>query len=278
MSFRSVLFTPATRLDRLDKALAADPDWVALDIEDGVGPGDKASARDALTRFAAEGLAESARRLAIRINSPGHPEGVRDLAAMLDWPAWPGLLILPKVEAASQVRQLVGLAASRDPAPAFLFTIETAAGVANAVDIARAAPRGSALGYGSADHMAETGGEMKSCSQAFGRAQVVNAAAVAGLVSLDGVWLDYRDGDGLRRDANLANSMGFDGKFAIHPEQVGAINEIFSPTSEEVAEARALLAAARKAGGGAFGRDGKMIDAPVLARAERIANFGRRAR
>lgn len=278
MPFRSILFTPATRLDRLDKALAAAPDWVALDIEDGVGPGDKNSAREALTRFAGNGLAESAGRLAVRINSPGHPDGVRDLAAMLDWPVWPGLLILPKVEAASQARQMVGLAASRRASPAFLFTIETAVGIANAVDIARAAPEGSALGYGSADHMAETGGTMSPASLAHGRAQVVNAAAVAGLDALDGVWLDYRDHEGLRRDANLAKSMGFGGKFAIHPEQVGAINEIFSPTSEEVAEARAVLAAAKKAGGGAFGRDGKMIDAPVLARAERIANLGRRVK
>lgn len=273
MPFRSLLFTPATRLDRLDRALASGADWVALDLEDGVGPTDKDTARRALIELAASKLAGLSDRVAIRINAPATAEGIRDLAAMLDWAAWPGLLILPKIEAAAQVEQMVALTACRSPAPAFLVTLETATGIANAAAIARAIPDSAVLGYGSADHMAETGGTMSEASLSYGRAQVINAAAIAGIPAVDGVWLDYRDADGLVTEAELARSMGFAGKIAIHPDQIGAINTVFSPTQDEIVEARALLAASEAAGGGVFAHDGKMIDAPVLARAKRIANL-----
>ena len=271
MSLRSLLFTPATRMDRLDKALGSSADWVALDLEDGVGPGDKASAREALTAFASNGLAKVASRVAVRINAANQPEGIRDLAAMLDWPVWPGMVILPKVEAAAQVAQIVSLSQRR--ASAFLLTLETALGIENAVEIARAAPSGSVLGYGSADHMAETGGTMTNPSLAFGRGVVVNAAAAAGIQAMDGVWLNYKDLEGLRMEAELVKSMGFAGKIAIHPDQIGPINEVFSPTREEIATARTISKASDKAGGGAFAHNGKMVDAPVLARARRIVDM-----
>lgn len=274
MPFRSLLFTPATRLDRVDAALASGADWVALDLEDGVGAKDKAAAREALTAFASRRLGEASGRIAVRVNSLSLAEGVRDVAAMLDWPAWPGMVILPKVEAAAQARQIASLAAGR--AGAVLLAIETALGVANAAEIARAAPEGAALGYGSADHMAETGGSMCEPSLACGRAAVVNAAALAGIPAMDGAWLSYRDEDGLKAEARLARSMGFAGKVAIHPSQVGPINAAFSPSREEMASARALLEASGEAGGGAFAFEGRMVDAPVLARARRMLEAGGR--
>ena len=273
MPFRSLLFTPATRLDRLEKALGSGADWVALDLEDGVGPADKSAARQALTEFASAGLGDVAHRTGVRINAPNQPDGVRDLAAMFDWPVWPGMLILPKVEAASQVLQIVSLTEGRTCI--FLLTLETAAGIANAVEIACAAPEGALLGYGSADHMAETGGTITEPSLAYGRGAVVNAAAVAGVPAMDGVWLNYKDLDGLREEAELVKSLGFAGKIAIHPDQIGPINAIFSPTEDEITTARALIAASDAAGGGAFAYNGKMVDAPVLARARRIMDISR---
>ena len=276
MPFRSVLFTPATRMDRLDRALEAAPDWVALDLEDGVGPQERNAARDALSRFAASGLADVADRIAVRINSPNSPDGIRDLAAMLDWPAWPGLLILPKTESVAQVRQLADLAATRTPEPSLLLTLETARGIANAKAVAGAAPAGSAIAYGSVDHMVETGGDMSGTALAFGRAVTVNAAAIAGLPALDGVCLNYRDESKLAAEAELAKSLGFAGKIAIHPDQVGLINATFTPAESEIEDTKALLSAARAAGGGAFAYQGRMVDEPLLARARRIAStFGR---
>ncbi|MGI9487388.1 MAG: HpcH/HpaI aldolase/citrate lyase family protein [Geminicoccaceae bacterium] len=270
MPFRSILFTPATRLDRLEKALASGADWVALDLEDGVGPGDKTAARQALAEFAETRMAANADRIAVRINRLSLPDGIRDMARMLDWPVWPGLLILPKVESAAEVAQLIALTASLGRSPVILITLESALGLAEASKIAASAPKEAVLAYGSADHLAETGGMMSEPSLAFGRAQVVNAAALAGIPALDGVWLDFKSPAGLIAEAELVKSMGFSGKIAIHPDQVGPINRVFSPSDEEIAAAAALLEASKAAGGGAFAFKGKMVDAPVLARARRL--------
>nr|WP_275982181.1 CoA ester lyase [Frigidibacter sp. ROC022] len=272
------MFTPATRLDRLARAMAAGPDWVALDLEDGVGPGDKASAREALSVFARDELRPRADRVAVRINALSTAEGIRDMAAMLDWPIWPGMLILPKVSAPSEVAQVLALAADCGQAPVIMAVLETAEGIANAEPIARALPGSGVLAYGSADHMAETGGEMSAPSLAWARGRIVNAAALAGIPAIDGVWLDYRDAEGLTAEAQLAKSMGFAGKIAIHPDQIAPINSVFSPTGAEVESARALLAASEAAGGGAFSHNGKMVDAPVLARARRIVETCNRSK
>lgn len=276
MPFRSLLFTPATRLDRLSKALASGADWVTLDLEDGVGPGDKSGARQALGAFAASDLGNLTDRIAVRINTLGSPDGIRDMAAMLDWPDWPAMVMLPKVSAASEVAQIVALAASCGRAPVILATLETAAGIACADRIARALPKTAVIGYGSADHMAETGGEMSEASLAWARGKIVNAAALAGIPAMDGVWLDFRDPAGLEAEARLVRSMGFAGKIAIHPDQIAPINAVFSATATEVATARAMIAASDSAGGGAFSYNGKMVDAPVLARAHRIVDTSNR--
>lgn len=275
MILRSLLFLPANRLDRLDKALASGADRIALDLEDGVGPDAKGQARAALGALAGGRLNELAGRIAVRINSLDTPEGIRDMAAMLKWPVWPGMLMLPKVEHPAQISQIGALAASCGWAPSLMVTLETAAGIANAAAIARAVPHGGAIAYGSADHMAETGGGMTAPSLAHGRGQVVNAAAIARVPALDGVWLDYRDTPGLTAEAEQVKAMGFSGKIAIHPDQIAPINAVFSPGAKEIESARAMLDAANAAGGGAFAFNGKMVDAPVLARAQRIIDMSR---
>lgn len=270
MLLRSLLFLPALRLDRLEKALGSNADMVVLDLEDGVGPEDKSAARRALGELSATRMKTHAGRTAVRINSLATADGIRDLAAILDWEAWPAMLVLPKVESAAEVRQMVSLVSGRRRRPTLLLTLETAAGIAAADTVASAAPPGSVLGYGSADHMAETGGMMTEASLAFGRAQVVNAAASQRLSAVDGVWLDFRDPDGLTAEARLAKSMGFSGKIAIHPDQIGPIHRVFTPTPDEIAGAKELMKAAETAGSGAFAFNGKMIDAPVLARARKM--------
>ena len=270
MLLRSLLFLPAIRLERLEKALASGADMIVLDLEDGVGPEDRSAARRALDDLARSGMKAQADRIAVRINSLATADGIRDLAMMLEWSAWPAMLVVPKVEAAAAVRQVAALASAKGSPPALLLTLETASGIAFACDIAAAAPSGSILGYGSADHMAETGGTMSEASLAFGRGQVVNAAATRRLSAVDGVWLDFRDAAGLASEAELVKSMGFSGKIAIHPDQVAPINRVFTPTPADVAEARALLDAVAMAGNGAFAFNGKMVDAPVLARARKI--------
>lgn len=246
------------------------PDWVALDLEDGVSLSEKKQSRERLTGFSQSGFDGQAHRLGIRINGLSTAEGIRDLAAMLDWPQWPKMLILPKVENPIQIRQITELAASRGPVPILLITLETALGVENAHEILRSAPAGSVVGYGSADHMAETGGDMSAVSLSWARGRIVNAAAAVGMPALDGVQLQFRDSEGLLTEARLVKSMGFSGKIAIHPDQIGPINSVFSPTDAEIEIAREMIAAFEKAGENAVSFRGKMIDAPVLARAYRM--------
>lgn len=271
MRIRSILFTPATKLDKLPRARAVAPDWVALDLEDGVAPADKADAREALTALASRGFDGEAGATAVRVNTLASADGVRDFAAMLDWPVWPGMVILPKVESPVQIEQIAAIAADRGKSTALLATLETARGVDDAGRILADAPSVAAVGYGSADHTAETGGCFDWQSLAWARGRIANAAALAGVPAVDGVWLDFRDEDGLRQEADAVYRLGYTGKLAIHPGQVAAINETFTPSEAEAAEALALLEAAEKAATGVFEFRGRMIDKPVLRRAERIA-------
>lgn len=253
------------------------PDWVAIDLEDGVSPSDKSESRQRLTEFSKRRFDGNAYRLGVRINALSTADGINDIAAMLDWPFWPDLLILPKVESPIQIRQISEIAASRGPVPTLLITLETALGVENAHEILGSAPAGSIVGYGSADHMAETGGDMSATSLAWARGRIVNAAAAAGLPALDGVWLQFKDIEGLLNEARLVKSMGFAGKIAIHPDQIDPIHAVFSPTDAEIETARAMVAAFDNAGGNAISFRGKMVDAPVLERARRMIQTHQRS-
>lgn len=276
MNFRSMLFTPAKRLDRIDKALAVCPDWVAIDLEDGVSLEDKDAARTAVGGFATTpSFEENATRLALRINTLATAHGLKDMVALLNWPAWPKLLILPKIESATQINQVAALIRERNEKTLIMATLETAKGIARADRIVEGTNNIAAIGYGSADHMAEVGGTMTTASLALGRASVLNAAAIAGVPALDGVWADMNDEAGLSTDAKLGQEMGFAGKIAIHPAQVALINEAFSPSKQDLADAHALVDAASRSGGGAFSFRGKMVDPPLLARALRLTQSER---
>lgn len=267
---RSLLFTPATRLAKLEKAIGSGADCVALDLEDGIGPDDKDAARAALTDFATTPFDSHGTRIAVRISALSTPDGVRDMAAMLAWPHWPAMLMLPKVNAAAEIAQLASLIAARGADTRIFAVIETAHGMANAASILSGHPLLAAAGYGSADHTAETGARMDWDGLAWARGQIINAAAAAGVPAVDGVYLDIRDPDGLAADSRRLRGLGFTGRIVIHPDQVAPVNAAFSPTETEIADARALVDAAAGQSGGAFAHNGRMIDAPVLAAAERI--------
>lgn len=271
MFFRSVLFTPADRLDRLPKALDSAADKVALDLEDGVGPDAKAQARRALSELAAAGFHGQAGRIGVRVSPLSTPDGIRDLEAMLGWSAWPGMILIPKVESTLEVRQVWEISRSAGFEPGLLATLETPQGLEDSAAILKGAPGLLAAGFGSADYTAQTGGSMSEASLAWARGKVVNSAAAAGIPALDGVWLQFKDLAGLERESERIRDLGFAGRFAIHPGQAETINRVFSPDPEAVAEAREMLAAFERHGGGALSFRGKMVDAPILARARRLA-------
>jgi citrate lyase subunit beta/citryl-CoA lyase len=263
-----------------EKAARSGADLVFLDLEDACAPAVKEQAR-ATVVAALTGLDWGSTSRAVRVNGLGTPwchgdiievvSGARDA---LD------VLIVPKVCTArdiwwvdvllTQLEAKLGL--SRPIALEAL--IEEAEGLANAVDIARGSPRLEALIFGAGDLSAslharvdgnfDPKGEYPGDFWHFARAQVLTAARAASIDAIDAPYPAYRDPDGYRRSAERASLLGFDGKWAIHPDQVAIANEVFSPTGDEIAAAQEAIEAYRRAeagGVGAIGRDGRLVDA-----------------
>ncbi len=270
MKFRSMLFMPALRIDRLDSALGTMSDWIVLDLEDGVSTDQKPEARRNLRELAEAGYRNVRHRIAVRINPLNAPEGSNDIRELLTWPQLPPLLIISKVESTEILGELLKALPVQASTTNLLVMIESPAGVERAFEILSLSTRIAAVGFGSLDYAAVTGCGIDFGSQLFARSRIVNAAAACEIPAIDGVYLNLRDTNGLEEEARSARCLGFDGKFAVHPNQVDAINNAFTYGSEEVAQAKALLDAASRSRVGAFEFEGKMVDAPVIRRAKTI--------
>jgi citrate lyase beta subunit len=274
--WRSLLFVPATRPDRFEKAAAAGADMVCIDLEDAVATADKETARDMALGYLAGSL-PAGPRWVLRINSPRTELGLHDLLALLSSEAAPDALFIPKASSGEEMRWLDDLLSAADRNIDLLPVIESAAGLDRAVEIAGSVLRNVALGFGSADYAAELGSDMSVAALAYGRGRIAAAAGQAGIVAIDGIWPDFKDDEGLRGDTELIRSMGFDGKIAIHPRQVSVIHAVFAPGEEEVARARRIVAASEAANGGIATVDGEMIDNPVVVAAQHIIAAARAA-
>ncbi|NKB50425.1 MAG: CoA ester lyase [Alphaproteobacteria bacterium] len=269
VNYRSILFVPATRPERVPKAAATGADAVCVDLEDAVALSDKDSARSA--SWDQLGVLRSLGVQSIlRINALTTRDGLHDMAALIDSPTAPDSLFVPKCDSAEEVHWIDSLLADRHQDMKILPIIETTIGLSNAAAIAGASPRVAGMGFGSADYSAEIGSDMGWDALAYGRGRIVAAAGQHGVAAIDGVWLDYRDDDGLRGEAERVETMGFSGKIAIHPQQVAVINQVFTPSDEAIASARRIVAAAEAAGGGVTTVDGQMIDYPVVQSARRV--------
>ena len=269
MRTRSFLFCPANRPGRFSKAVAAGADWVVLDLEDGVPANERMMARQIVCSYLSD-TGGNASGFALRINSLATIDGILDAGMLIDMDVWPGMIVIPKIETSKELSQIQALAEAKGKAPALMATLESTRALADVRQILRDFQTVRVVAYGSGDHTAETGAAMTETGLAWGRGQIVNAAAEAGVPAVDGVCLDFRNDAALAREARLAREMGFAGKIAIHPGQVAGINDVFTPSPEEIDRARKMVAAFTAAGGGAFSFEGKMIDRPVLANARRI--------
>ena len=276
---RSLLFTPGLRTDRFAKALSGDADMVCIDLEDGVAPDFKVEARDkAIPALHDASLGGGAAR-AMRINPIKTQTGMRDLLALCEFGTAPPALLLPKIESPEEVRWAADILDEAGYAETRLMVIiETAQALEAALDIANASARNDTLLFGAADLSAEFGSTLDWDALHYARGRAVHAAASAGLDLVDVPSLDIKDEEGLRREARLAQRMGFTGKAAIHPVQVPPINEVFSPDAETIAFARRVIEAYEASDAGVALLDGKVVELPVvramrraLAIAEKIA-------
>lgn len=265
---RSWLYTPATRPDRVEKALAGAADVVIADLEDGVAADRKEEARAALVALLRAG---PARPLHVRVNHPDTPEGAADVAAVA-LPPVTGVRV-PKVSSPAEVRRVAAWLEAAGSGAGVHCLLETALGVERAYEIASAAPRVATVSLGEADLSADLG-VVGDAGLAYARGRVVVAARAAGLPApAMGVWTDLADLDGLRRDTVTGRAAGFFGRSVVHPSQVPVVHEVFTPDADEVAAARTLvaqMAAAEARGDGAFALpDGRMVDKAVVEAAHR---------
>ncbi|MGH8995630.1 MAG: HpcH/HpaI aldolase/citrate lyase family protein [Acidimicrobiales bacterium] len=277
---RSELATPASSERMCEKAPAVGADLVFLDLEDACAPNVKESARQ-IAIGALTGLDWGRTVRAVRINGLDTPWCYGDIIEIVTGAREAlDVLIVPKVRSARDVwwvdvllGQLEAKLGLVKPI-ALEVLIEDAEGLLNALDIARSSERLEALIFGAGDLSASLHARVDGNFEPVvpypgdfwhaARVQVL-AAARAGLVdAIDAPYPAYQDPEGYRRSALQASALGFDGKWVIHPGQVPIANEVFTPTPEEVVEARAAMAAYREAeagGVGAIGRDGMLVDA-----------------
>lgn len=270
---RSALFVPATRAERIGKALASGADAVIVDLEDAVAPADKDAARSALAAALAlmppphahtsKGF-DGSPPLWVRVNAV-EPWLSADLAMCAVSPAVRSVMV-PKSESPAQM-QAVFEACGGKPLVAL---IETAQGFAQRDALANhgAVAR---LAFGSIDFQVDLGIAGEGDALLMFRSALVLASRLAGLPApLDGVTVEVNDDRRVSADAARARELGFGGKLCIHPQQVGPVNAAFSPSEAELQWAERVVAAMQAAGGAAVAVDGKMVDKPVLLRAQAL--------
>lgn len=270
---RSLLFLPGNAPNMLIHGGDLGADAVIFDLEDAVSPEEKDAAR-ILVRNTLASLPLGCQTV-VRINGLDSGLWAGDLAEIV--PRRPNALMLPKTAGAADIRQLEQAVAALEadhhiPAGTvgIIPLLETAAGIENAYAIAAASPRVLGLFLGGEDLTADLrcprtkGGKEID----YARQRVVCAARAAGVEAFDTPFTDVQDSQGLLDDAKYARALGFSGKAAISPRHVQGINQVFSPTSGEIAYAQAVLdAIAGAQGKGAISLHGKMIDAPIVNRA-----------
>jgi citrate lyase subunit beta/citryl-CoA lyase len=290
---RSLLAVPATRGKMVEKALASDADAVFLDLEDAVAPDSKASARRDVVRALGE-LDWHGRTTLFRSNALDTKYFYRDLIEVVE-AAGVSLdaVMVPKVNRPEDLYAVSTLLSGMEWAMDLEngkikveAQIESAEGLTNVDAIARATPRLEALHFGPGDFAATLRmpltsiGVMDEWDEAYpghrfhyAMQRIVVAARAAGVRVLDGPVADYADEEGLRRSCLFARSLGFDGKWCIHPAQIAVVNDLFSPTAEEVAWAEKVVSVyeeANAAGSGSVSVDGQMVDAASIKMARNM--------
>ncbi|MGZ5333113.1 MAG: HpcH/HpaI aldolase/citrate lyase family protein [Solirubrobacterales bacterium] len=283
---RSCLSVPASSQKMLAKARGLPADEVVIDLEDAVAPEAKTEARAAAVSALEADWGGSA--VAIRINAVGSEWWRDDVIELAAAGAALASLVVPKCERAADLESVASLLddapGAHSDAIGLQALIETASGLVAVREICAASPRLEALIVGYADLSASLGrpaaAEYPGDRWHWVRETVLVHARAAGLAAIDGPHLSIEDEQGLRASAEGARALGYDGKWAIHPAQLGALNELFSPAPEEVERARAVLDRLAGTGGGQPGvteLDGEMVDEAsrkqaerVIARAERV--------
>jgi len=282
---RSLLFVPGDSPRKLEKSQVSGADALVVDLEDSISTERKAEARATTLSFLNEfGQATQRPRLFVRVN--GFQTGLTDADLDVVMAGRPDGIMFPKAEGGASLVHLDAKITAREAIQGIpdghtrviALTTETAKALFLAGTYAGASTRVIGLTWGAEDLSAELGAETNRDADGrfldpyrLARSLCLAAAAACEVAAIDTVYVDFRNAAGLRRETEEARRDGFTAKMAIHPDQIAVINDVFTPTAEQVAKARAVIAAfAADPGAGVVGLDGVMYDRPHLVRAQRL--------
>lgn len=278
-SRRALLYMPGDDRRKIEKSTTLGVDCICMDMEDGVAVSRKVEARAVIAQ-AMRDLDFGDSERCIRINSIGSGLESYDLAAALA--TEPDTIVVPKIEAADQVKwvsdriETYELSSKKNIGSVRLLVgVETARGILNLRKIAEADRRLEAIIFGAEDYAASIGARRtkEATEVLYARQAVITACAANDLQAIDMVFIDFRDEEGLRVEAKQGAGFGFSGKQIIHPNQVSAVQEAFTPSDDEVDYARRIVEtfeSSQREGKGAYALDGKMIDMPLLKNARKV--------
>ena len=279
-----MLFVPGNNPGMIRDAVIYPSDCIMFDLEDAVSLAEKDSARF-LVHEALMKLSYPDKELLVRVNGLDGEYGVEDLEAVVS--TGKAGIRLPKTETAedvvacdneiTRIEKAVGLPVG---STSMMAAIESAKGALNAQSIALASKRLIGIAIGAEDYVTDlkTTRSPEGTELFFGRSMVLLAARAAGIAALDTVYSDVNNEEGFRAEVKLIKQLGFDGKSVINPRQILPVHEIFTPTEKEIQKALAVLDAINEAnakGSGVISLNGRMIDKPIVERAQRVLDIAR---
>jgi citrate lyase subunit beta/citryl-CoA lyase len=289
---RSLLFTPGDSDRKLAKGLTSGADVILIDLEDAVTGENKEAAREKVSAFLAQESARTAETpLYVRINDLQTEWAKADLESIV--PAGPAGIMLPKARSQADVETLAEMLdeiekkAGLQPGQTSIIVLapEIPEALLNIASFQFCGPRVTAIAWGSEDlatglgaRSSREGGGSYRVSMEWARSMCLCVGSALGIHAIDTVYVDFRDLEGLKRDAERAAADGFSGKLAIHPDQVPVINAAFTPSDEDIAHAKRIIKAFEaEPGAGAINMDGAMVDRPHLDHAHKVLERAKQA-
>ena len=266
---RSFIFTPGLKPEMFPKAISSGADMVCIELEDGIAIKDKDQARKN-TIGALETLeVKSGVELVVRVNCQRTKFGLLDLEAFVSTKTKVKAIMLPKVKTPDEITFIDDLLTDCGLDTDLHVIMETNEALESIYEIAHASKRIVALYFGGVDMAAELRVPNEYKNLIYARSKLVHAGASVGVDVVDVPYLDLDDMDGMKKEAELVRDLGFTGKGSIHPKQINILNEIFTPSKEEIAKAKKIVDQFNESDTGLVVIDGKLIEKPVLREMQR---------
>ena len=266
---RSFIFTPGLNPDMFPKAIASGADMVCIELEDGIAIKDKDEARKNTIEALKTLEVKSCVELVVRVNCQRTKFGLLDLEAFISSKLKVKAIMLPKVKTPDEIKFIDDLLTDCNLDTDLHVIMETNEALQNIYEIAHSSKRIVALYFGGVDMAAELRVPNSYENLLYARSKLVHAGASVGIDVIDVPYLDLEDMDGMKKEAELVRDLGFTGKGSIHPKQINVLNEIFTPSKEEISKAKKIVDQFSESDTGLVVIDGKLIEKPVLREMQR---------